>query len=171
MDLNKYIEEFKCNNYNGFSAFYRETSKQIYFTAYGILKSHEESEDIMQDTYVAFLNNIDSFKTGTNIYGYLTTIARNKAINLYNRGKREIHDDEVFNYLPDEDNKNTPLMDKRVEGILNLIKDQIDREIVVYHVLLDYKFAEISKIINMPLGTVLWRYNKTMKKLREEVER
>ncbi len=88
MDLNKYIEEFKCNNYANFQSFYKETSKQIYFTAYSILKSHEESEDIMQDTYVAFLNNIDSFKLGTNIYGYLTTIARNKSINLYNRNKR-----------------------------------------------------------------------------------
>ena len=170
MELNSYIEEFKVNNYSHFTSFYNATSKQVYFTAYGILKDSSEAEDIMQDTYIAFLNNIDSFKVGTNIYGYLTTIARNKSINLYNKNKREVHNDEILNFIPDETTKPHYEEDANVEAILNLLDNQLEREIVVYHVLLDYKFVDISKIMDMKLGTVLWRYNKAMKYLREKVK-
>ena len=169
MNLDSYIEEFKLNNYNHFKAFYNETVKQIYFTAYGILSSSDDADDIVQDTYISFLNNIDSFKIGTNIYAYLTTIARNKSINLYNKAKREVHNDDFLSYIPDENSKPKYESNANIEAILGLLTNQIEREIVVYHVLLDYKFIDIAGIMNMKLGTVLWRYNKAMKLLKEKV--
>ena len=46
---------------------------------------------------------------------------------------------------------------------------QIEREIVTYHVILEYKFAEISQITKKPIGTVLWIYNKAMKVLKSRI--
>ncbi len=48
-----------------------------------------------------------------------------------------------------------------------LSKDE--REIVVMHVINDLKFREIARIMNKPLGTVMWIYNKAMKYLKEKV--
>ena len=41
-------------------------------------------------------------------------------------------------------------------------------EIVYLHLIEDLKFEDISKHINKPLGTVLWSYNNSIKKLRKE---
>ena len=37
------------------------------------------------------------------------------------------------------------------------------------HVINDLKFREIAEIIHKPIGTVLWVYNKAIKKLKEKV--
>ena len=43
------------------------------------------------------------------------------------------------------------------------------KEVVTLHVINDLKFKEIAKIMKKPLGTVLWIYNKAIKKLRDKV--
>ncbi len=48
--------------------------------------------------------------------------------------------------------------------------DDTAKEIVVQHVINELKFKEIAKIVNKPLGTVLWIYNKAMKDLKRKVE-
>ena len=44
-----------------------------------------------------------------------------------------------------------------------------EKDIVTMHVINDLKFREIADIMKKPLGTVLWIYNKAMKKLKEKV--
>ena len=48
--------------------------------------------------------------------------------------------------------------------------DDVAKEIVVQHVINELKFKEIAKIVDKPLGTVLWIYNKAMKDLKRKVE-
>lgn len=166
MDIYEIVAELKEQNQSHFNDFYEQTSRQIYFTALNILKDHGLAEDIMQDTYVSFLNNISQFKDGNNIFAYLTMIARNLSINQYNRLKRTIQNDEVIALQPVYEN---PCEQSSIEQTLSLLDDDTEREIVTYHVIFDYKFADIAKIISKPLGTVLWLYNRAMKKLKERM--
>lgn len=165
--LQECINKFKKNDYSCFNDFYKETSKQVYFTALGIIKDSSFAEDIMQDTYISFLNTIDRFKTGNNVFGYLTVIARNKALNYLKRDKNIVFNDEILKTISEEEFYEEESIS--VEEILQLLDKQIEREIITYHVLLDYKFKDISKIVNKPLGTVLWIYNKAMKTLKERI--
>ena len=60
--------------------------------------------------------------------------------------------------------------------MINLINDLLkslddtSKEIVILHVINELKFKEIAKIVNKPLGTVLWIYNKAIKTLKGELE-
>lgn len=165
MDINVFIKEFKERNLSNFNIFYNLTNRQVFFSAYMILKDHGLAEDIMQDCYVNFINNIDSFKLGNNVYSYLSTISRNLAINLYNKQKNILINDIYMVNESSDDKYN----DKDVDKILNLLDSDDEKEIVTYHVILEYKFKEIAKIIKKPLGTVLWIYNKAINKLKERV--
>ena len=167
MRIDEYIDRFKVKDYSCFEQFYNETSKQVYFTALGILKESTLAEDIMQETYISFLESVDRYKKGGNIYAYLTVIARNKSLNHLKKAGRIIYDDEIIKTIGYEPDTGTD----GVEEILSLLENPEEREIVVYHVFLDYKFKEIAQIMKKPLGTVLWRYNKAMKTLREKVEK
>ena len=47
--------------------------------------------------------------------------------------------------------------------------EEKEREIVILHLVDNLKFKEIVKLKQMPLGTVLWLYNKAIKKLKRKV--
>lgn len=165
MDIDQMIEEFRKQDYTHFDDFYQLTSKQIYFSAITIVKDHALAEDILQETYLSFLNHLSQYKKGANIYAYLSIIARNKSINLYKQQKRTIQNDEMLVQTSDQD----PYGNSRIQTILHLLDSQIEQEIVTYHAIFEYKFHEISKIVQKPLGTVLWIYNKAIKKLKERI--
>ena len=75
-NLEDIIEEFRVGNYDSFEEFYYETSKQLYVFIYDIIRNRQSSEDLLQETYMRFLNNIDKYKKNTNYFNFLVTIAR-----------------------------------------------------------------------------------------------
>ena len=164
--LGDIIKELKIKNYAHFDEFYRLTKSQVYFTIVSIVKDSSLAEDLLQDTYMKFLEKIDGFKDGGNVYAYLVTIGRNLSINLYHERKKEVISEEIFETIPAEEAEENN--DEEIFKLLNDL-DQQEREIVTMHVINDLKFREIANIMNKPLGTVLWIYNKAMKKMKEKV--
>ena len=167
MNLDEIIEEFRLCNYNHFNEFYNETKKNVFFTIAAIIKDRDAVDDLMQDTYIKFLENISKYQAKMKINAYLSTIAHNIAINYYNREKKLVHSEEIIDYIPNEEKNKKD--DSSIE-VLELLKDldDISREIVILHTINDLKFKDISKIVNKPLGTVLWIYNKAIKELRKK---
>jgi len=163
--INLIIRELKQKNYQSFDTFYNLTKNQVFYAIISVLKDNDLAEDIMQDTYVKFLEKIDQYKDGANPYAYLSTIARNLAINTYNQRKREVYSEEIFETLPSPEENND---EEDIFKILDLL-DTDEREVVTLHIINNLKFREIVPIVEKPLGTVLWIYNKAIKKLREKV--
>lgn len=166
MSLDEIIEELRECNYSHFDEFYNETKKTVFFAIIAIIKDRDLVDDLMQDTYIKFLENIDKYKNKTNIKAYLSTMAHNIAINKYNFEKRLVHDDTLFEFMGNKNNDDY----ENIE-VLEILKclDDTSKEIVILHIINDLKFKDISKIVNKPLGTVLWIYNKAIKELRRKV--
>lgn len=161
------LSELKNGDYRHFQIFYNQTSKSLFFTALMIVKDEELSNDIVQESYVKFFKNIESIEGNQNVHYYLVSIARNLAINEYHKRKREISNEEFL--LLKAATQELFKGNYEVERILSVLDNDTEREIVSYHVLFEYTFKEIGRLINKPLGTVLWLYNKAMKKLRERI--
>ncbi len=155
--------ELKDRNYDSFDEFYNSTSKLVYHIIIGIVRRREVAEDIMQDTYTKFLESIDSVSISNSPQAYLVQIARNMAINHYNKNKREVFDDVFI------DEQLQTKEESRVSlGIIDYLNGY-EKEIVTMHIIGDMKFKDIAKAINKPLGTVLWAYNKAIKYLKKKV--
>ena len=160
------IRELRVRNYNHFDTFYSLTKQQVFFAIYAIVKDQSVAEDLLQDTYMRFLEKIDHFKDGHNPVSYMTSIGRNLAINYYNQKKKEIVSDDYIDMIPSPEVETED--DPDILALLDLLT-QDEREIVVMHVINDLKFREIAEVTQKPLGTVLWIYNKAMKYLKEKV--
>ncbi|MFA7417973.1 MAG: RNA polymerase sigma factor, partial [Acholeplasma sp.] len=96
---------------------------------------------------------------------WIMQIAKNHAIDVYRSDIKQVKmDDEVLeNIISDQTEK----PDKKTLALMMLdILDQDERTIVVLKILDDLTHKEISKIVNKPLGTVLWIYQKAMVKLK-----
>lgn len=168
MKIEEYINEFRVANYTHFDEFYNETKKTVFFSILSVIKDTSVVDDLMQDTYIKFLENIDKY-THTSINAYLSTMAHNIAINYYNKEKRIVHDEEIIDYIPEEkENKDMKYQYIEVMEMVSEL-DDISRQIVILHTINDLKFKDIAKIVDKPLGTVLWIYNKAIKELKRKV--
>ena len=163
--IHEIIEELKKRDYKSFDTFYNLTKNQVFYAIVSIIKDRDQAEDLMQDTYVKFLEKIEFYKSDSNPYAYLSTIGRNLAINYYNRRKKEVVSEEIFETIaaPEEKEENEDIF-----KILDLLEPS-EKDIVTLHVINDLKFKEVATIVKKPLGTVLWIYNKAIKKLKEKV--
>ena len=161
-----YIELLKLKDEKAFEFIYHETKALVYSLILGIVKDRMVCEDLMQDTYLTMIEKIHQYKPGTNFKSWLLVIARNKAIDYYRRSLRETNIDPEFEdiILPTTD----PVGEKNllIEEILNNLS-QIERTIFLLYIMDDLKHREIAQILDMPLGTVLWHYNKACKKIKK----
>ena len=165
--MNEIIKEFKVKNYRQFDDFYEKTNRQVYFAIIQIVKDDDIAKDLMQDTYMNFINKIDQFKSGGNVYAYLSMIGRNLSINYYNRNKKEIHSDDLFETIPSSE-KVIEEDDSDILDLLDFLNDE-QREVVVLHTINGLKFKEVARIMDKPLGTVLWLHKAAIDILKTKV--
>lgn len=166
-ELNKLVSELQNGDMTAFDMIYHETKSVVYYTILSILKDKSRSEDIMQDTYLKSLEKIHSFKPRYGFKSWIVTIARNLAINEYNKRKRELsYDPNVDEYIFGQQ-ESTSEKELIVKEILDYL-DESEREVVVMHVLGDMKHREIADVLKKPIGTITWIYNKAIKKAKEK---
>lgn len=161
------IEKLKSDE-SYFSEFFELTKKQIFYNIFSILKDHHLSEDVLQETYISFLNNINSINPKKSILGYLYKTSKNKAIDYYRKNKKILDYELIENqlnlsYETKYDNSQELLIQ------LKKILDDLEYQVVILHVINELTNKEIGKLINRPTNTVIWIYNKAIKKIRESL--
>lgn len=162
--LSIFVKAFKSGDFKKFELFYDLVSPAIFFTIKKYIKDAMNIEDIMQEVMLKFINNIHNVDPKKNIKSYLTTIARNKSIDLLRSKKNLEYDDNHIYQLEidyDYENKYIWLLDTL---------DKKKREIVYLRIIEELKFKDIAVIVEEPLNTVLWRYREAMKKLKKELK-
>ncbi len=111
------------------------------------------------------LIKINQYKIGSNFISWLMQIAKYHAIDMYRKNKNKVHvDDDVLEQMTPASNDEP---DKKTQVAMMLdVLDEDERIIVVLKVLDDLTHKEISKVVDKPLGTVLWIYQKAIAKLK-----
>ena len=168
--LEECLKLLKNGNVNAITPIYQQMSKPVYTVAFAILKDEGASQDIMEDTFIKVRQNINNYQENTNPSAWILTIARNLALMEYRKRKKEVMIDVQENdyMLGTEENNYKEVNPVLKKAMLSL--DAEDREIVLLHVIQDYKHREIADMLNKPLGTILWKYNRAMKTLKKILE-
>jgi RNA polymerase sigma-70 factor (ECF subfamily) len=164
--LKQQVIKLKKGQMDVFDEIYHQTKSSVYYTILGILKDPSLSEDIMQETYLKALEKIDQYKPTYLFVTWLTTIAKNLAINEYNKRKREISVDiEEQDYMIPSSGDTSYNEAMIRELMVHLSEDE--RMIILYHIVENYKFKDIARMLDKPLGTVTWSYQNALQKLRK----
>lgn len=132
----------------------------------------EEAHDLVQETCLKALDNQEKFVENANFKGWIMTIMRNIFINNYRRNVREntiVDTTEELFYLNhnEQSGMETPDDAYAANEIASILKGfPADyRQPFSMHIA-GYKYEEISKALNMPLGTVKSHIFFTRKQLR-----
>ena len=150
---------------------YELTQSGIYAFAFSMLKSAEDAEDVMQDTYVKVCLNAKAYKSEGKPMAWIVTITRNLALMKLRSGKHEGSlPDYEWNAVSDEAAENFGTEDRIViKSAMKVLNDE-EAQIVMWHAVSGLKHREIAEIYNMPLATVLSKYNRSIKKLQKALE-
>ncbi|MFP5114145.1 RNA polymerase sigma factor [Bacillaceae bacterium C204] len=151
-----------------FKQLYNDHRKHVFAMALSILRDIELAEDVLQEVYIKLYQYSKSNQV-TNVRAWLIRVTRNTALDLYRKKKRELtgFDAQYFERL--EYISEDPV-DKIVLSKYLALLDSGERQIIIMKDISGLKHKEIAKIMEMPLGTVLWKYRMALKKLKKGLE-
>ena len=125
------------------------------------------AEDILQETMLQLVNSCKNFKRSENPKAWILTIARNNTVSYLRKTNRETNlTENITETLQDNSQENDMADNLNAQSILSSLTIE-QREVVVLHVISGLKHKEIAKLLNVPLGTICWRYNESIKKLKQ----
>jgi RNA polymerase sigma factor (sigma-70 family) len=154
----------------------------MYNFAYRLTLDPDDAKDLLQDTYLKAFRFIDSFQQGTNAKAWLFRILKNSFINDYRKKSKEpskvdYQEVETFYNSEDVDRQITP--DLRVEALQDMIGDEIStalnsldvdfRTVIILCDLEGFKYEEMAKILDIPIGTVRSRLHRARNLLKEKL--
>ncbi len=163
-ELHEIFDKMRKEDKKSYEELYKKYYKLVYNIAFSILKNKENAEDISQNVFIK-IGNLKKEKL-PNSYeaSWLYTVTKNECISLFRKTKET---------LTIEDIKNENLEDE-IEGIIqknsyekmmeNL--EKIEKQIIFLKVEAGYSFKEIARLLKMPIGTVQWKYYKSLHALK-----
>jgi RNA polymerase sigma-70 factor (ECF subfamily) len=128
----------------------------------------DRADDLVQETLLRALVNIDSFEPGTNLSAWLFTILRNLFRSEYRKRRREVEDGDGT-YA--ESLKSQPEQEARVEfrefrtALAKLPPDQ--REALILVGASGFSYEEAAGICDCAVGTIKSRVNRARTRLAE----
>ena len=155
----------------------------MYNFGYRLTLDRDDAKDLVQDTYLKAYRFIESFQKGTNAKAWLFRILKNSFINDYRKRSKEpnkIDYQEVETYYNSEEVDRQITPDLRVESLKDMIGDEISnalnsldvdfRTVIILCDLEGFKYEEMAKILDIPIGTVRSRLHRARNLLKEKLK-
>jgi RNA polymerase sigma-70 factor (ECF subfamily) len=156
--------------------------RSMYNFGYRLTLDQDDAKDLVQDTYLKAYRFIESFQKGTNAKAWLFRILKNSFINDYRKKSKEpskVDYQEVETYYNSEDVDRQITPDLRVEALKDMIGDEISnalnaldvdfRTVIILCDLEGFKYEEMAKILDIPIGTVRSRLHRARQLLKEKL--
>ena len=151
-------------NENNIEDLYNKYSNIVYGIAFSIIKNKEEADDITQRVFIKIYEMDKSKLPLSGEASWLYTLTKNETIDTLRKIKHSL---DIENYeVEDSNDYISKIID--IEYYNNLISglNKTEKEIISLKVLSNLSFDEIAKLLNMPSGTVKWKYYKSVDSLK-----
>jgi len=158
----------------GFNQTVQKYSKRLYWTIRRMVISHDDADDVMQETFIKFWTTIESFRGQSSIYTWLYRIAINSAINFLKARNRyqavDVDSSEYFRKLTSSDS----LYDgDDIESALQAAIQKLPTKQQTVFMLRYYdemSYADMSKVLGTSEGALKASYHIAAEKIEKEVK-
>lgn len=164
-ELHSIFTNLRIDKEKSFNELYEKYSKLIYNIAFSILKSRENSEDVMQNVFSKIYKLDNEKLPSDNEASWLYSITKNETINYMKKLKKEVSIEDI-DYVQYDDKDLENIIDKdSYEKIMDKL-DKTEKEIVSLKIIGNMKFMDIAQLLDMPMGTVQWKYYTALHSLK-----
>lgn len=151
--------------------------------AYHLSYNEEDANDLVQETYMKAHRFIDKYVQGTNAKAWLFKIMKNAYINEYRKKSKrpkKVDFEDIVSYQDRDDSSSTKYHDLRQEIFQNMMGDEVTiainslpidfRTVILLCDVEGFTYEEISKIIDVPIGTVRSRLFRARNMLKDKLK-
>lgn len=150
------------------------SDKQLQSFALRLTKYKDQSEDLYQETLLKAYNKRHLYQTNTNFKAWIFTIMYHTFINQYRQTRRRNIIDAPIDDLHATMDKHSYEIsaDKQMDyhainNLVGCLDVNYKKPLILFAK--GYKYKEISKQLDIPIGTVKSRINFARKKLKEQL--
>lgn len=150
----------------------------LYGAALRLTRRPADAEDLVQDTYLKAFRSSAQFERGTNLKAWLFTILHNTFLNMRrHEGRNPVDvDSEAVEQAADlRPSQATPeqlltraTLDADLQAALDSLPDAF-RQAVWLRDVEEFSYAEIARMMQVPIGTVMSRISRGRRMLYERI--
>jgi RNA polymerase sigma-70 factor, ECF subfamily len=167
------IELLRQKSRQGFNQLYDSYAPALYGIISNIIKDTAAAEDVLQEAFVKVWKNIAQYQEekGT-LFTWLLNITRYTAIDFLRskQHKQQLKNQSLIDseYIERQANVQPNVENSGLRGLVAKLEPKY-REIIDLVYFLGHTQDEVSKILNMPLGTVKTRARMGLQILRNQL--
>jgi len=177
------VSEYLDGDEKAFEELYHRYNIQLFNFILSMVKDNEAANDIFQEVFIKVINKLPSYREG-NFKAMIYLIARNSVIDFIKskKNKNQRNNISIDQNIDEEhtledliasgENPEKELItiyeNKKLYEAISTLSEEY-REIILLKHFSGLRFEEISKTLNIPLGTLLSRFKRAMDKLREKL--
>lgn len=154
-----------CDNKENFKLLYNNYNNLVYKIAFTVLKNKDDSEDIVQVVFSKIYSLPKDKLPTKHILSWIYSVTKNESISLLRKKKNNMSIEEVYDIPDENDEINNSINKIEFKNLISKL-DETEKEIISLKVISGLTFDEISKLLNKPIGTIKWKYYKSIYTLR-----
>lgn len=170
----------KRGDAEAFEELYNAFKLELYRSALLIMRHPADAEDAVSEAFIKTFRSIDRFDTKYPMRPWIHRILRNECNNIFKKRRSGVVRMDNFSSdwkdtVVDKKAKDSTQIiieseeDMRVVKLLDSLSDP-HREVIVFHYFNDLDLTQISKILDIPIGTVKSRLYHARKHLAKAIE-
>ena len=148
--------------------------ERLYWHIRGIVLNHDDSDDVLQNTFIKVFRNIEKFKGDSKLYTWMYRIATNESINFINKraklqaiSSEEIRDRIVNSLESDVYFEGSQIQLSLQKAIATLPEKQ--RLVFNMKYFEEHTYEELSEILETSVGALKSSYHIAVKKITEHL--
>ena len=164
------VEAAAAGNVGAFSQLVRQYRGRVLRTAFGIVGSTEEAEDVAQEVFVKVWNSLPQYRAQGTLASWLYRITVNAALDALRHKQDEVPLDD-WQGDSGESPEEAALRNDRGERVRRAL-DSLPPGARSALILREYEqlsYKEIAEVLQIPIGTVMSRLNYARKVLKERL--
>jgi len=144
--------------------------ERLYWHIRNIVKSHDDADDVLQNTFIKIYKNINGFKGDSKLYSWLYRIATNEAITLLNKNAKrlQITNEEAQNLAINNLQSDVYFEGSEIQlKLQQAIATLPEKQQLVFNMkyFQDLKYKDISLILDTSEGALKASYHLASKKI------
>lgn len=147
---------------------------RLYWHIRRFVVDHDLSQDILQETFIKAYQNFHQFKQDSQLYTWLYRIATNESLQQINKNKKmQKADDEAGVYLENIPAESVKADAEEIQILLqNAIQTLPEKQRLVFNMRYydDLPYEEMSKILDMSVGTLKTNYHYAKQKIEDYIK-
>ncbi|WP_417612903.1 RNA polymerase sigma factor [Owenweeksia hongkongensis] len=164
----------KAKHRQAFDKIVKVYSERLYWHVRRMVHSHDDADDVLQNTYIKVWRNIASYRGDSKLYTWLYRIATNEALNHIRQQKR------LYKVGDDVDTENQASLSgdayfdgEAAEAKLHLaIQGLPDKQRAVFNLKYfeEMKYEEMSEVLETSVGALKASYHHAVQKVKYYLE-